>query len=135
MRHAMGLYNYRRLTIATLAWSIVTVGFNLLYFPMFLMGYLGMPRRYYDYLPQFESYHIASTIGSWVLVFGLLIMFTNLWIGMRRGPSASMNPWGGITLEWQTQTPPILENFHDIPIVTSGPYDYSQYEIAAKETE
>lgn len=124
------MYNKK---IATWAWAIVTFGYNLLYFPMFIMGYLGMPRRYYDYLPEFHSYHLASTIGSWILILGLIIMFTNLYIGMRRGPKAPMNPWGGVTLEWTTQTPPILENFHEIPTVTTGPYDYSKYEIEASE--
>ncbi|MEW6061655.1 MAG: cbb3-type cytochrome c oxidase subunit I [Bacteroidota bacterium] len=124
------MYNKK---IATWAWAIVTFGYNLLYFPMFIMGYLGMPRRYYDYLPEFHPYHLASTIGSWILILGLIIMFTNLYIGMRRGPKAPMNPWGGVTLEWTTQTPPILENFHEIPTVTTGPYDYSKYEIEASE--
>lgn len=124
------MYNKK---VATWAWAIVTLGYNLLYFPMFIMGYLGMPRRYYDYLPEFHSYHLASTIGSWILILGLIIMFTNLYIGMRRGPKALMNPWGGATLEWTTQTPPIVENFHEIPTVTTGPYDYSKYEIQAAE--
>jgi len=124
------MYNKK---VATWAWAIVTLGYNLLYFPMFIMGYLGMPRRYYDYLPEFHSYHLASTIGSWILILGLIIMFTNLYIGMRRGPKAPMNPWGGATLEWTTQTPPIVENFHEIPTVTTGPYDYSKYEIQASE--
>ncbi len=124
------MYN---LKVATWAWAIVTIGYNVLYFPLFIMGYLGMPRRYYDYLPEFQSYHVVSTIGSWVLITGLIIMFTNLWIGMRRGKKAPMNPWGGETLEWKVQTPPILENFHEIPDVHSDPYDYSKYETAAKE--
>src|SRR3990167_4230809 len=68
------MYN---LKVATWAWGIVTVGYNLLYFPLFISGYLGMPRRYYDYLPEFQSYHVASTIGSWILILGLIIMFTN----------------------------------------------------------
>ena len=126
------MYNLRT---ATWAWGIVTFGYNLLYFPMFIMGYLGMPRRYYDYLPQFQPYHVASTIGSWILITGLIIMFTNLVVGMRRGKPAPSNPWGGVTLEWTTQSPPIMENFHTVPEVTTGPYDYSKYELAgSKET-
>ncbi|MFA6440094.1 MAG: cbb3-type cytochrome c oxidase subunit I, partial [Bacteriovoracaceae bacterium] len=124
------MYN---LKVATWAWAIVTIGYNALYMPMFVMGYLGMPRRYYDYLPEFQPYHVASTIGSWILIIGLIIMFTNLYIGIRRGPKAPMNPWGGETLEWKVQTPPILENFHEVPDVHAGPYDYSKYE-AKKET-
>lgn len=126
------MYNMK---VATWAWAIVTIGYNALYMPLFFMGYLGMPRRYYDYLPEFHSYHVASTIGSWVLIIGLIIMFTNLWIGMKRGKKAPMNPWGGETLEWKVQTPPILENFHEIPDVHAGPYDYSKYEVAAKEAK
>ncbi len=126
------MYN---LKIATWAWAIVTIGYNVLYMPLFVMGYLGMPRRYYDYLPEFHSYHMVSTIGSWVLIIGLTIMFTNLWIGMRRGKKAPMNPWGGETLEWKIQTPPILENFHEIPDIHAGPYDYSKYEVAEKEAK
>jgi cytochrome c oxidase subunit 1 len=124
------MYN---LKVATWAWGIVTIGYNTLYMPMFFMGYMGMPRRYYDYLPQFQPYHVVSTIGSWILVVGLIIMFTNLWVGMRKGPKAPMNPWGGETLEWKIQTPPILENFREVPDVHAGPYDYSKYE-AKKET-
>jgi cytochrome c oxidase subunit 1 len=126
------MYN---LKVATWAWVFVTIGYNVLYFPLFIMGYLGMPRRYYDYLPEFQTYHVVSTIGSWILIFGLIIMFSNLWIGMRRGKKASMNPWGGETLEWKVQTPPILENFHEIPDVHAGPYDYSKYEVAVKEAK
>jgi len=126
------MYN---LKVATWAWAIVTIGYNVLYFPMFIMGYLGMPRRYYDYLPEFQPYHVASTIGSWILIIGLIIMFTNLWVGMRRGQKAGMNPWGGETLEWKVQTPPILENFHDVPDVHAGPYDYSKYEAKKEATK
>ncbi len=124
------MYN---LKVATWAWGIVTVGYNLLYMPMFVMGYLGMPRRYYDYLPEFQMYHEISTYGSWILITGLIMMFVNLWKGMRNGPKAPMNPWGGETLEWKVQTPPILENFHEVPDIHAGPYDYSKYE-AKKET-
>ncbi|MFA5832604.1 MAG: cbb3-type cytochrome c oxidase subunit I [Bacteroidota bacterium] len=126
------MYN---LKVATWAWAIVTIGYNALYMPMFIMGYLGMPRRYYDYLPEFQPYHVASTIGSWILIIGLIIMFTNLWVGMRRGAKAPMNPWGGETLEWKVQTPPILENFHDVPDVYAGPYDYSKYEAKKEATK
>jgi cytochrome c oxidase subunit 1 len=121
--------------VATWAWAIVTFGYNLLYFPLFISGYLGMPRRYYDYLPEFQAYHVASTIGSWILIIGLIVMFTNLYVGMRRGAKAPKDPWGGATLEWTVQTPPIVENFHEIPTVTTGPYDYSKYELDAKEAK
>jgi cytochrome c oxidase subunit I len=96
-----------------------------LYFPMFIMGYLGMPRRYYDYLPQFRPYHIIATVGSWIMISGLLLMFGNLISAFKRGSKAPMNPWGGTTLEWTVSSPPPLENFDKIPVITKGPYERS----------
>ncbi len=113
---------------AFLSWVLTTVGFNMLYFPFFFLGYFGMPRRYYDYLPEFQSYQVFATIGSWVLVLGILIMVINLIVALRKGKRAPMNPWGGKTLEWTVSSPPPMENFHTIPDVTTGPYDYSEYE-------
>ncbi len=115
---------------AVVAWLLATIGFNLLYFPMFFLGYLGMPRRYYDYLPEYAIYHQISTVGSWVLALGLLVMVVNLIAALRTGAKASANPWGSKTLEWTVASPPPMENFHEIPVVTKGPYDYSEYERA-----
>jgi cytochrome c oxidase subunit 1 len=109
--------------VAKGAWLIVFLGFNVLYFPMFIIGYQGMPRRYYDYLPQFHGGHIVSTIGSWILIAGLILMFGNLIKGLLKGPKAEDNPWGGATLEWQVSTPPPPENFEEVPTVTRGPYE------------
>ncbi|MBA4311455.1 MAG: cytochrome c oxidase subunit I [Chlorobiaceae bacterium] len=116
-------------TPAIIGWLLMTVGFNVLYFPMFFLGYLGMPRRYYDFLPQYQSYHIISTVGSWILFIGILIIFINLIISLKKGMKAPANPWGGKTLEWTIPSPPPVENFQEIPIVEKGPYDYSEYEI------
>ncbi len=113
---------------AVVAWFLTTIGFNVLYLPFLVMGYMGMPRRYYDYLPEFQVYHVISTVGSWILIAGLLTMFINLLVALRRGAPAPANPWGGETLEWTVPSPPPLENFHEIPVVTTGPYDYSRYE-------
>lgn len=110
---------------AVISWLLMTVGFNVLYFPMFILGYLGMPRRYYDYLPQFQTLHQISTVGSWILVVGIIVMFVNLARALRSGPLAPANPWGGKTLEWTVPSPPPVENFHEIPVVTAGPYDYA----------
>jgi cytochrome c oxidase subunit I len=118
---------------AVVAWALATIGFNTLYFPMLFLGYLGMPRRYYDYLPEYQIYHVIATVGSWVLVTGLLVMAVNLIVALRRGPRAGSNPWGGVTLEWTVPSPPPLENFHEIPTVTTGPYDYSRYEKPGAE--
>ncbi len=121
-------------TPAVVAWLLATVGFNVMYFPFFLLGYFGMPRRYYDYLPEFQSLHVVATVGSWILVTGLIIMAINLLVSLRRGARAPADPWGGQTLEWKVSSPPPVENFHEIPTVTTGPYDYSQYEKEAAET-
>ncbi len=113
---------------AVLSWALTTIGFNVLYFPFFILGYMGMPRRYYDYLPEFQIYHVISTVGSWILALGLMLMVFNLIISLRRGARAPANPWGGMTLEWRIPSPPPHENFQDIPVITTGPYDYSEFE-------
>jgi cytochrome c oxidase subunit 1 len=118
---------------AVVAWLLATIGFNTLYFPFFFLGYFGMPRRYYDYLPEFQPLHVIATIGSWILVTGLIIMAVNLIVSLRRGPRAPADPWGGQTLEWKVASPPPAENFHEIPTITTGPYDYSKYEKEVAE--
>jgi cytochrome c oxidase subunit 1 len=110
---------------AIAAWFLTTVGFNVLYFPFFILGYLGMPRRYYDYLPEYQTLHVISTVGSWILVAGILVMLINLLVSLRKGERASANPWGAATLEWTVASPPPLENFAEIPTVTKGPYDFT----------
>jgi cytochrome c oxidase subunit 1 len=110
--------------LANIAWGIIFVGFNLLYFPLFIIGMQGMPRRYFDYLPQFHLGHFLSSIGAFVLIAGLLLMFYNFIRAARRGAPAPQNPWNGITLEWQIPSPPPLENFEEIPVITNKPYDF-----------
>ena len=107
-------------------WSclISFLGFNLLFFPMLILGIEGMPRRYFDYLPQYSTLQTVSIAGSWVLVAGLIVMFANLLKGSLRGPRAVHNPWGGATLEWRLPSPPGKENFEKILEVTKGPYDF-----------
>ncbi len=118
------------------AFWLLFVGFNTTYFPMFIMGWLGMPRRYYDYLPEFQIYHLVSTIGSWILVTGILLMVGNLIKSLLSGKKITdRNPWGGETLEWQIETPPIHENFIDIPVVTEAPYQYKQNEVETLNTQ
>jgi cytochrome c oxidase subunit 1 len=108
-----------------ISWALVFIGFNTLYFPMFLLGWEGMPRRYYDYLPQYQTLHVISTVGSWILITGILIMFINLIRSLKTGPVCTdRDPWGGgRTLEWSVPSPPPLENFEEIPTVTRDPYD------------
>ncbi|HEY3251771.1 MAG TPA: cbb3-type cytochrome c oxidase subunit I [Ignavibacteria bacterium] len=108
--------------VAIIGTTFFLIGFNVLYFPMFIMGYMGMPRRYYDYLPQFQGWQILSTVGSWILVSGILIILGNMLYALLKGPKAAMNPWGGTTLEWRVPSPPPVENFDEIPVVTGGPY-------------
>lgn len=109
--------------IPFLAWVFLFVGFNTLYFPMLILGWKGMPRRYYDYLPPFHSLQFISTIGSWILIAGLILLFGNLFYSLFRGKEGEINPWGGATLEWQISSPPPKENFKEIPVVDRGPYD------------
>jgi cytochrome c oxidase subunit 1 len=115
------MYNERR---ATFSWLILFIGFNILYFPMLILGWQGMPRRYYDYPAQFHTPQLIATIGSWILVAGLIMMFVNLFQAFRKGEKAKDNPWGGATLEWQIPSPPPAENFEKIPIVKKGPYEF-----------
>ena len=110
--------------IAKIAWGVKFVGFNILYFTMFILGWEGMPRRYYDHLPQFHNEHIIATIGSWILVAGIFLMFGNLIYALFRGRKAPANPWGGVTLEWQISSPPPLENFEKEPEIKKNPYDF-----------
>ncbi len=108
-----------------ISWFLIFVGFNVLYLPMFIMGWEGMPRRYYDYLPELQKWHVISTVGSWIMIAGILMMFANLLRSLKTGPICTEpNPWGGgRTLEWTIPSPPPLENFDEIPTVTRGPYD------------
>ncbi len=109
-------------------WSVLTffIGFNLLYFPKFIMGWLGMPRRYFDYLPMYTPYQRVSTIGSWILAGTIFFIVGYLIHALRKGPKATSNPWGGVTLEWHIPSPPPAENFEEIPVITHEPYDFSQ---------
>lgn len=115
--------------LANISLALEFVGFNLLYFTMMTMGYRGMPRRYYDHLPQFHTEHVIATVGSWILVAGLFLMFGNLIWSIFKGKKVGMNPWGGATLEWQIPTPPPHENFEEIPYVDHEPYDFKKVKV------
>ena len=119
------LYNE---TLGKVSALLVFVGFNLTFFIQFVMGSQGMPRRYHDYpdMPWLEPLHQVSTIGSYVLGLGLLVVLVNGLLSLRKKtPKAPGNPWGGATLEWtHTTSPPDHHNFHHTPLVTHGPYDY-----------
>jgi cytochrome c oxidase subunit 1 len=115
------MYDWKR---TAWAWVTLFIGFNILYFPMLILGWEGMPRRYYDYPSQFHTLHLISTIGSWILIAGLIWIFFNLLQALRKGERAGDNPWGGATLEWQIPSPPPRENFEKIPAVGKGPYEF-----------
>lgn len=117
------MYNIKFSKIAV---ALFFIGFNMLYFPKFILGYMGMPRRYYDYLPQFEPLQKVSTVGSWILVGTIFFMVGYFIHALIKGKKATSNPWGGVTLEWHITSPPIQENFEEIPTITHKPYDFSQ---------
>ncbi len=107
---------------------LVFLGFNLTFFPQFIMGARGMPRRYYNYLPEFQSFHVASTIGSYILGIGILVAFGVLTHAVYRGKVAPANPWGAKTLEWLTQSPPTFHNYEEVPEEEVEAYDFDDLE-------
>ena len=109
---------------AKLASWLIMIGFNVTFFPQFIVGALGMPRRYADYLPQHTALNQISTSGSWLLGLGFLIVAYNLISSLKSGKPAGDNPWGALTLEWNSPSPPPTENFLTDPVVTEGPYEY-----------
>ncbi|HZV04348.1 MAG TPA: cytochrome c oxidase subunit I [Gemmataceae bacterium] len=116
--------------LSKLAALIVFVGFILTFLPQFVLGYLGMPRRYHVYPPEFQVLNVMSSAGASILAVGyvlpLFYLFWSLYAGKPSGP----NPWGATGLEWQTPSPPPTHNFDETPIVTTGPYEYSMEESA-----
>ena len=104
---------------------ILFVGFNLTFFPQFILGYMGMPRRYYVYPPEFQVLNVLSTAGASILGLGYLIPMIYLIWSLRRRKDAGQNPWGATGLEWQTASPPITHNFETTPVVTEEPYTYN----------
>jgi len=115
---------------AKLGALIVFVGFNLTFFPQFLLGYMGMPRRYHAYPEEFQVLNVMSSAGASILAVGYILPMVYLIWSMRYGPIASSNPWPATGLEWQTSSPPPTENFEEIPVVT-----WEAYEFAGQEKE
>jgi cytochrome c oxidase subunit 1 len=106
----------------------IFIGFNLTFFPQFLLGYLGMPRRYQAYPPEFQVLNVMSTAGASVLGVGYFLPLVYLIWSMRYGPKATANPWNATGLEWTTPSPPMTHNFDRVPLVTEEPYAYDQYD-------
>lgn len=115
---------------AKLSALIVFVGFNLTFFPQFLLGYMGMPRRYHSYPPEFQVLNVMSSAGATILAVGYLLPMIYLTWSMRYGKIASSNPWPATGLEWKTPSPPPTENFAVTPVVDWEPYDFAPLEKA-----
>jgi cytochrome c oxidase subunit 1 len=109
---------------ARIAFWWIIAGFNITFFPQFIVGAQGMPRRYHDYLPEFSTLNLLSTVGSWFLAIGFFWAAINLWRSLKLGEKAGDNPWNALTLEWQSPSPPPHENFLVDPVVTTWPYEF-----------
>jgi cytochrome c oxidase subunit I len=108
----------------------IFLGFNLTFFPQFILGYLGMPRRYWEYPPEFQVLNVLSSAGASILGLGYVLPMAYLLWSLRYGEHAPANPWGATGLEWQTPSPPPRDNFDGRPVVTRDPYDYPELEVA-----
>jgi cytochrome c oxidase subunit 1 len=117
--------------LGRIAWFTYFLGFNLTFFVQFIMGSRGMPRRYYDYVEEFEFMHQVSTIGAYVTAIGLVLVLVCLIHSLIKGKPASANPWGGTTLEWHCTSPPPTHNFAKAPTV-GDPYDHTTLEYDAE---
>jgi cytochrome c oxidase subunit 1 len=108
---------------------IIFMGFNLTFFPQFFLGYMGMPRLYHVYPPEFQVLNVLSSAGASILGVGYVIAFCYLVWSLKFGAKAPPNPWGATTLEWQTSSPPISENFEVTPVITQEAYTYTSEEV------
>lgn len=113
---------------AKLAAITTFIGFILTFMPQFILGYLGMPRRYHAYPPEFQVLNVISTAGATVLGFGYLLPMLYLTWSLKYGAIAGNNPWQATGLEWQTQSPPLTENFIEVPVMDHEAYDYEWLE-------
>ncbi|MEA3212564.1 MAG: cytochrome c oxidase subunit [Chthoniobacter sp.] len=116
--------------LAKLSALFIFGGFNLTFFPQFLLGYLGMPRRYHAYAPEFQVLNVLSSAGASILAIGYILPFIYLLWSLRYGRTAGPNPWEATGLEWTTPSPPPKDNFTAMPVVTEEAYAYHSQEIA-----
>jgi cytochrome c oxidase subunit 1 len=107
---------------------LVFLGFNLTFFPQFILGYMGMPRRYHVYPDEFQVLNVASSLGASILALGYVIPGAYLTWSIFKGPKAPDNPWGAKGLEWETTSPPPTFNFEETPVVTEEAYQYGPIE-------
>jgi cytochrome c oxidase subunit 1 len=117
---------------ARFAAVVIFVGFNLTFFPQYVLGYLGMPRRYAIYPEEFQVLNVMSSAGASILGVGYVIPLIYLIWSMRYGPVAGPNPWGAKGLEWETDSPPPTENFEKTPVVTEEAYAYGSQKPEAQ---
>jgi cytochrome c oxidase subunit I len=110
--------------LGKLAASILFVGFNLTFFPQFILGYMGMPRRYHSYPQEFQVLNVLSTAGASILAIGYVLPALYLLWSIKYGEVAGSNPWQATGLEWQIQSPPLKDNFVETPVVDFEAYDY-----------
>jgi cytochrome c oxidase subunit 1 len=110
---------------AKFASLLVFVGFNLTFFPQFVAGYLGMPRRYHAYPEEFQVLNVASTLGATILSVGYVLPMIYFSWSIFAGEKSPADPWGAQGLEWETPSPPPTENFYVTPIVTHGTHQYA----------
>ncbi len=120
---------------AKFAALVLFVGFNLTFFPQFILGYLGMPRRYFAYPPEFQILNVLSTAGASILGVGYIVPMIYLIWSLRHGKPAGPNPWQATGLEWQTSSPPPTDNFLETPVVVAGPYQYEHDSPTEKAAE
>lgn len=116
---------------AVVAWALVFIGFNMTFLSQFLLGTRGMPRRYYTYLDQYQRLHGFSSVGSYILGLGFMVMFVYLIHSLYKGRVAGANPWAALSMEWTTSSPPPEHNFLTDPVLTHGPYDYDKVEVTS----
>jgi cytochrome c oxidase subunit 1 len=107
-----------------IAAATMFIGFNLTFFPQFVLGYLGMNRRYWQYDPQFQVLNVLSSAGASILGIAYLMPLGYLLWSLKYGPRVGDNPWNAAGLEWTTPSPPPKHNFHVTPEVTTEPYNY-----------
>jgi len=117
------MYEFKKAYIGAI---LTAIGFLFHYVPMFILGLQGMPRRYYDYLPQYETGNFLAGFGGYLLCIGILIMFVNLFRSFKQRIVAPSDPWGATTLEWTVPSPPPVHNFVEKPEIKEYPYDFSE---------
>ena len=110
---------------------LIFAGFNFTFFPQFILGYMGMPRRYHSYPAEWQILNVMSTVGASILAIGYILPAIYLTYSVFMGKKAPANPWGATGLEWQTSSPPPPHNFHETPVVTTEAYDYQSLPLSA----